>query len=151
MQIENFVFKTGHVEIAEENDKKGIVRLKEYKNPFYVFGKTKDKVKGLKRDDVISVIRRKDLKFNWLMFPKKTLTLFTADGSQKKYLWLTTVEETYSNGFYATIGSKRVFFNSNEDVKAAEPVFIEIKEGNFPVFIQNCYCIVPNKIYRCLS
>lgn len=149
MQIENFNFKTGHVEVAEDMNKKGIVRLREFQKPFYVFGKTREKIKFLKRNDVVSVIKKNGSDFNWLLFPQKAITTFTADGSQKKYIWLASIETKYNNGFYATIGNKRVFFNTEKEVQEGESVLIEMFENNHPVFIQNCYCVIPNKVYRC--
>lgn len=148
MQIENFDLKTGHVAIAEQTDKKGIVRLKEYQKPFYVFGKTKEKIKSLKRNDVVSIIKRQDLKINWLLMPQKPLTVYTADGSRKKYIWLVTVETKYSNGFYAMLGNERVFLNTDMDVKEGDNIIVILHEDNHPTFIQNCYCVIPNNLYK---
>lgn len=147
MQIENFNFKKGHIQVAEETSKKGIIRLKEYDKPFYVFGKTKEKIKELKEGDVVSIIKKDGVNFNWLLPLHKSVTLYTPDGSQKKYIWLTKVEERYENGFFAQIGNRRIFFNTNKELKKGDNVFVELFEHNQPTFIGNYCCVVPNNIY----
>ena len=146
MQIENFNIKIGRVENAESTEKKGMLRLKEYKKPFYFFGKSKLRLKELNKDEFIAVVRKD--KFNWFLFPNKCQVMFSSDGSQKKYLWFTSVEEKYQNGFFARVGNKRIFFNSEEDVKIGEWLLIEINEDNFPTYVEQSFCMIPNNLYR---
>lgn len=138
MQIENFDFKIGEIEAIENRTEKSIVRLKEYREPFLFYGKTKDYFRSKMKGEVICVIRKRESRYNWILLPSKPLGVYTPDGSSKKDIYFIKVQEKYNNGFFADIRYSRVFIKTQVRVGDYAVVVSDgvIKEKNGILFIE---------------